>query len=66
MLLLLILYAYSVPLILRQPYEIQIALNSREWLRRSLDAAGCSYIVNGNKFLHIDDYDLAQRILVET
>ena len=45
------------------PYEIQIALNGREWLRRSLDAAGCGYIVNGNKFLHIDDFDLAQRIL---
>jgi len=45
------------------PYEIQIALNGRQWLRRSLDAAGCGYIVNGNKFLHIDDYDLAQRLL---
>jgi hypothetical protein len=45
------------------PYEIQVALNGREWLRRSLDTAGCSYIVNGNKFLHIDDYDLAQKFL---
>jgi len=45
------------------PYEIQVALNGREWLRRSLDKAGCGYIANGNKFLHIDDYDLAQKIL---
>ena len=45
------------------PYEIQIALNGREWLRRSLDTAGCEYIISGNKFLHIDDYDLAQKIL---
>jgi len=45
------------------PYEIQVALNGREWLRRSLDTAGCEYIVNGNKFLHIDDYILAQRFL---
>jgi hypothetical protein len=45
------------------PYEIQVALNGREWLRRSLDAAGCGYIVNGNKFLHIDDYELAQVFL---
>jgi len=45
------------------PYEIQIALNGREWLRRSLDAAGCGYVVDGNKFLHIDDYDLAQQLL---
>jgi hypothetical protein len=45
------------------PYEIQIALNGREWLRRSLDAVGCGYIINGNKFLHIDDYELANSIL---
>ena len=47
------------------PYEIQIALNGREWLRRSLDASGCGYVVSGNKFLHIDDYGLAQRLLDE-
>ena len=45
------------------PYEIQIALNGREWLRRSLDAAGCDYVVCGNKFLYIDDYGLAQEFL---
>ena len=45
------------------PYEIQIALNGREWLRRSLDDAGCGYHVCGNKFLHIDDYGLAQDLL---
>ena len=45
------------------PYEIQIALNGREWLRRSLDKAGCEYVANGNKFLHIDDYGLAQGFL---
>jgi hypothetical protein len=47
------------------PYEMQIALNGREWLRRSLDASGCGYVVSGNKFLHIDDYGLAQRLLDE-
>lgn len=45
------------------PYNIQIALNGREWLRRSLDKEKCGYIVSGNKFLHIDDYDLAQQLL---
>ena len=45
------------------PYEVQIALNGREWLARSLDAAGCGYVVCGNKFIHIDDYDLAQQLL---
>jgi len=47
------------------PYEIQIALNGREWLRRSLDKAGCGYYMSGNKFLHIDDYGLAQKLLDE-
>ena len=47
------------------PYEIQVSLNGREWLRRSLDRADCSYLANGNKFLHIDDYELAQRFLDE-
>jgi len=41
------------------PYEIQIALNGREWLGQLLPKAGCRYSVSRNKFLHIDDYDLA-------
>jgi hypothetical protein len=45
------------------PYEIQICLNGREWLKRSLDAVDCGYLVSGNKFLHIDDYELAQKLL---
>ena len=45
------------------PFCIQIALNGREWLRRSLDKEGCSYLVHGNKFLSIQDYELAQRLL---
>ena len=45
------------------PYGIQIALNGREWLRRSLDSINCAYTLSGNKFLHIDDYDLAQTLL---
>ena len=32
------------------PYEIQIALNGREWLKHSLDEKGCSYTIIGNKF----------------
>jgi hypothetical protein len=47
------------------PYEIQIALNGREWLKRSLDKEGCGYVLSGNKFLHIDDYELAQKLLDE-
>lgn len=45
------------------PYNIQIAINGREWLRRLLDKEKCGYIICGNKFLHIDDYELAQQLL---
>jgi hypothetical protein len=45
------------------PYEVQIVLNGRQWLSRSLDKAGCGYLISGNKFLHIDDYNLAQELL---
>ena len=47
------------------PYGIQIALNGREWLRRALDKEGCRYLIAGNKFLHIEDYALAQRLLTQ-
>lgn len=45
------------------PYHIQFAMNGREWLRRSLEKEGCAFIAKGNKFVHIDDYALAQRLL---
>ena len=45
------------------PYDIQIALNGREWLRRLLDKSGCGYILDGNKFFDIEDYALAQQLL---
>jgi hypothetical protein len=45
------------------PYELQVAMNGREWLRRSLDKSGGRYILEGNKFLWVEDYGLAQRFL---
>lgn len=45
------------------PFSIQIAVNGRQWLRRQLDNAGIPYILEGNKFLHIDDYAAAQTLL---
>jgi hypothetical protein len=47
------------------PYGIQIAINGIKWLRRSLDKEKCKYIyiVKGNKFLYIKDYELAQQLL---
>jgi len=45
------------------PFEVQIALNGREWLRRQLEKENISCILQGNKFLHIEDYMIAQKIL---
>jgi hypothetical protein len=45
------------------PYHIQIALNGREWLRRSLEREGVGFVARRNKFLHIDDYARAQSLL---
>jgi hypothetical protein len=45
------------------PYHIQVCLNGREWLRRSLEHKGVDFVSRGNKFVHVDDYELAQRLL---
>ncbi|NQT55941.1 MAG: hypothetical protein HQ551_06900 [Desulfobacteraceae bacterium] len=45
------------------PYHIQICLNGREWLRRCLEQKGVDFLVQGNKFLHISDYQEAQALL---
>jgi hypothetical protein len=45
------------------PYEVQIAMNGREWLKRLLDKDGVKYVLEGNKFLDIEDYDHAQVLL---
>ncbi|MCF6285077.1 MAG: hypothetical protein L3K26_07795 [Candidatus Hydrogenedentes bacterium] len=45
------------------PYHIQLCLNGREWLRRSLERENIDFVAKGNKFLHIADYEVAQRML---
>lgn len=45
------------------PYHIQIALNGREWLRRTLEKQDINFVLHGNKFLHITDYARAQKLL---
>lgn len=45
------------------PYPIQICLNGREWLRRSLEQSQIDFYAHGNKFIHISDYPEAQRLL---
>ena len=45
------------------PFNIQVAMNGREWLRRGLEREGIGFDVHQNKFLHIDDMNQAQRLL---
>jgi hypothetical protein len=45
------------------PYHIQICLNGREWLRRSLERQKIDFVAQGNKFLAIADYERAQQFL---
>jgi hypothetical protein len=45
------------------PYHIQVCLNGREWLRRSLEKSGMDFVAKGNKFLHIADHEQAQRLM---
>jgi hypothetical protein len=45
------------------PYNIQVHLNGREWLRRQLESEKVGFCVHKNKFFQIDDYEKAQRIL---
>lgn len=37
--------------------------DSGEWLRRGLERAGADFVARGNKFVHIDNYGRAQRLL---
>jgi len=45
------------------PYEVQIAMNGREWLKRQLDKEGVKYVLSGNKFLDIENFEVAQQLL---
>ena len=45
------------------PFSIQICLNGREWLARSLDAAGVGYVQRDNCFTQLDNPKRAQRLM---
>ena len=45
------------------PFHIQICLNGREWMRRSLQKEGADFAMNGNKLLYAADFELVQRTL---
>jgi hypothetical protein len=45
------------------PFAIQICLNGREWLARSMDAAGIGYVQRDNCFIWLEDPERAQQLL---
>lgn len=45
------------------PFHLQICMNGREWLRRSLEKEGIEFVCKGNKFLHLGNYERAQQLL---
>jgi hypothetical protein len=45
------------------PYHIQICLNGRQWLKRSLENKGIGFLAKGNKFCYLSDYEKAQHFL---
>lgn len=45
------------------PFTVQVGLNGREWLARSLDAAGVSYRRRDNTFAWVGDFARAQELL---
>jgi len=44
------------------PFEMQVYVNGREWLARTLDRAGLGYRRSDNKFLWIEDWQRAQQL----
>ena len=45
------------------PFQIQVCLNGREWLARSMDAAGLGYLRRDNCFVWLEDAARAQRLM---
>ena len=45
------------------PFAVQICLNGREWLARSMDAAGLHYIKRDNCFTWLEDADKARQLM---
>jgi hypothetical protein len=44
------------------PFEMQVYVNGREWLARTLDRAGMGYRRSDNKFLWVEDWQCAQQL----
>ena len=46
------------------PYDLQICMNGREWLRRALEREGLHFTMSGNKLLEVEDFARARELLV--
>ena len=47
------------------PFNMQIAMNGREWLARQMDREGLKYVQHDNCFVWLEDYSRAQGLLEE-
>jgi hypothetical protein len=47
------------------PFEMQVYVNGREWLARSMDQQGLKYRRSDNKILWVEDWQRAQELLDE-
>jgi len=47
------------------PFNVQIAINGREWLARQMDRVGLKYRQQGNCFVWIEDYQQAQKLMAQ-
>lgn len=45
------------------PFSIQVCINGREWLARTMDAAGLRYVRRENCFTWLEDPERAQRLM---
>lgn len=45
------------------PFSIQVCLNGREWLARTMDAAGLDYVQRDNCFVWLEDAERAQHLM---
>ncbi len=45
------------------PFRIQICVNGREWLARSMDAAGLHYVQRDNCFTWLEHPERVQRLM---
>lgn len=45
------------------PFPIQVCLNGREWLARTMDVAGLQYVQRDNCFTWLQDADRAQQLM---